>query len=84
MTLPPQTNEIRQLALEIYGGCNYSCTMCPQSTGRHRDFLKKLPIDVFAKVIEDGKRHGCTTVSLHGSGEATLHPEMPRFVGEQS
>ena len=73
-------HEVRQIALEIYGGCNYACAMCPQSTGRHKGFLKKMPFDVFAKVIEDGKRHGCTVVSLHGSGEATLHPEMPRFV----
>jgi uncharacterized Fe-S cluster-containing radical SAM superfamily protein len=71
---------IRQMALEIYGGCNYKCQMCPQEDGRHHDFLKKLPYEVFAKIIEDGKRHGCTLVSLHGSGEATLHPEMPRFV----
>lgn len=76
----PAKFEVRQIALEIYGGCNYECVMCPQSTGRHRSFLKKIPDDVFTKVIEDGKRHGCTIVSLHGSGEATLHPDMPRFV----
>ena len=73
-------HEVRQIALEIYGGCNYECVMCPQATGRDRNFLKKIPLDVFAKVIDDGKRHGCTMVSLHGSGEATLHPDMPRFV----
>jgi uncharacterized Fe-S cluster-containing radical SAM superfamily protein len=73
-------HEVRQIALEIYGGCNYECVMCPQATGRDHNFLKKIPFDVFAKVIEDGKRHGCTMVSLHGSGEATLHPDMPRFV----
>jgi uncharacterized Fe-S cluster-containing radical SAM superfamily protein len=73
-------HDVRQIALEIYGGCNYDCIMCPQSTGRHKGFLKKIPYDVFAKVVEDGRRHGCQVVSLHGSGEATLHPEMPRFV----
>jgi len=71
---------VRQIALEIYGGCNYACTMCPQSDGRHHDFLKKMPFDVFARIVQDGRDHGCTMVSLHGSGEATLHPEMPRFV----
>ena len=73
-------HSIRQMALEINGGCNYKCQMCPQEHGRHRDFLKKLPFDVFSKIIDDGKRHGCTMVSLHGSGEATLHPQMPAFV----
>src|SRR4029453_15935651 len=73
-------HEVRQVAVEIYGGCNYECVMCPQSTGRHKSFLKKMPFDVFAKVVEDSKRHGWGMISLHGSGEATLHPEMPRFV----
>src|SRR6266540_1009407 len=76
----PARHEVRQLAMEIYGGCNYECVMCPQSSGRHKSFLTKMPFDVFAKTVEDGKRHGCTMVSLHGSGEATLHPDMPRFV----
>lgn len=71
---------IRQLAIEIYGGCNYKCEMCPQATGRHSGFLRKLPFDIFQKVLDDVAQYGCETVSLHGSGEATLHPEMPRFV----
>jgi len=75
-----QLSPIRQMALEIYGGCNYKCQMCPQDGGRHHDFLKKMPYEVFEKIIVDGAVHGCTTVSLHGSGEATLHPEMPNFV----
>lgn len=73
-------NEIKQVALEIYGGCNYKCTMCPQDGGRHRDFLKKLPYEIFEKIIIDAASHGCTTVSLHGSGEATLHPEIGKFI----
>lgn len=73
-------SEIKQVALEIYGGCNYKCTMCPQDEGRHRDFLKKLPFEIFEKIIVDAANHGCTAVSLHGSGEATLHPEIGKFI----
>ena len=76
----PENLEIRQIALEIYGGCNYRCPMCPQSEGRESDFLKKLPFDVFKKIIDEGKQYGCELVSLHGSGEATMHPQMPEFV----
>lgn len=72
--------QIEQVALEIYGGCNYKCQMCPQAIGRNHDFLKKLPYDVAEKVVAEAANYGCKMVSLHGSGEATLHPEMPRFV----
>lgn len=76
----PDKLHIRQIALEIHGGCNYRCPMCPQAEGRERDFLKKLPFDIFAKTIEEAKRYSLEAVSLQGSGEPTLHPEMPRYV----
>ena len=71
---------IKQVALEIYGGCNYKCQMCPQAEGRHHDFLKKIPPEVFSKVVKEAGEHGCEMVSLHGSGEATLHPQMAEYV----
>ena len=76
----PDKLQIRQIALEIHGGCNYRCPMCPQAEGRERDFLKKLPFDVFVKIIEEAKQYGLEAVSLQGSGEPTLHSEMPRYV----
>ncbi len=76
----PEYFEIRQMALEIYGGCNYKCPMCPQATGRESDFLRKLPFDVYTKVIDEGLKHGLEVVSLQGSGEPTLRPDMPKFV----
>ena len=80
MNINQKPYQIKQVALEIYGGCNYKCTMCPQDGGRHKDFLKKLPFEVFEKIIIDASNHGCTTISLHGSGEATLHPEIGKFI----
>ena len=76
----PTDLTIRQIALEIYGGCNYKCPMCPQAEGREKEFVKKMPFEVFAKIIDDGKKYGLEVVSLQGSGEPTLHPEMPKFV----
>ena len=32
--------KIRQLDMELAGGCNYSCEMCPQSSGREKEFNK--------------------------------------------
>lgn len=71
---------IRQLDLELNGGCNYACPMCPQATGREKNFLKKLPFPVFEKILDDAMQYGLETVSLHGSGEPTLNADMPDFV----
>jgi uncharacterized Fe-S cluster-containing radical SAM superfamily protein len=71
---------IRELSLELNGGCNLKCSMCPQETGREKDFLKKLPLGLFQKIIDDGMQYGLQTVSLHGSGEPTLNRNMPDYV----
>ena len=33
---------IRQLDMELFGGCNYKCVMCPQGIeqGREKEFKK--------------------------------------------
>ena len=71
---------IKQLDLELNGGCNYKCIMCPQAVGREKEFIKKLPFGVFKKIIDDALQYGLETVSLHGSGEPTLSPDMPKYV----
>ncbi len=76
----PENIVIKQLDLELNGGCNYACPMCPQADGREKDFLKKLPFPVFEKILADAAQYGLDTVSLHGSGEPTLNRDMPRFV----
>ena len=76
----PEKIEVKQLDMELNGGCNYACPMCPQAHGRERDFLRKLPFDVFTKVVDDAMQYGLDTVSLHGSGEPTLNRAMPKFV----
>ena len=54
--------------------------MCPQSDGREKEFLKKLPFDVFKKILDDSMQYGSENVSLHGSGEPTLSSDMPKYV----
>jgi organic radical activating enzyme len=76
----PENIVIQQLDLELNGGCNYKCPMCPQADGREKDFLKKLPFDVFTKIVDDAQQYGLNTVSLHGSGEPTLNRDMAKFV----
>ena len=76
----PENITIKQLDLELNGGCNYKCPMCPQADGREKDFLKKLPFDVFTKIVDDALQYGLDTVSLHGSGEPTLNRDMAKYV----
>lgn len=54
--------------------------MCPQEKGRERGFLKRMPFEVFSKIVDDAMQYGPTAISLHGSGEATVHPQLPKFV----
>ena len=76
----PEDIQVHVLDMEINGGCNYKCQMCPQAVGREKEFLKKLPFDVFEKVIDDGMQYGLQTVTLHGSGEPTLNRDFPEYV----
>jgi MoaA/NifB/PqqE/SkfB family radical SAM enzyme len=39
-------------------------------------------MDTFKKTIDDAMQYGLKTVTLHGSGEPTLHAQFPDFVRE--
>lgn len=69
---------IRQLDLEMFGGCNYDCLMCPQKDGgRETEFKKALPFNIFKKIVDDACQYGLEAVSMHGSGEPTLNKKLP-------
>jgi wyosine [tRNA(Phe)-imidazoG37] synthetase (radical SAM superfamily) len=72
--------KVEVLDMELHGGCNYKCTFCPQSQGREREFLKRVSMEVFEKTVDDAMQYGLKTVTLHGSGEPTLHREFPAYV----
>ena len=76
----PENLRITQLDLELNGGCNYKCEMCPQVDGREKEFLKVLPLDVIEKILDEAVVYGVKSVSLHGSGEPTLNANMPDVV----
>lgn len=73
--------KIRQLDMELFGGCNYDCDMCPQKDkGRERSFRSLLPKHLFFKIVDDAISHGVESISLHGSGEPTLCPYLPEAI----
>jgi len=74
---------IDRAVIEVNGGCNYSCSMCPQDTrtgGRHKDFLKKMTLKEFENNVADCAQHGLRIVNLDGSGEATLNRNLPKYI----
>jgi len=71
---------IRQIAAEVYGGCNFKCPMCPQAEGRESSFKKKFPLNVFKKMIDEAVEYGLEVVSLQGSGEPFLRKDVHEYV----
>ena len=79
--------EIDRAVIEINGGCNYTCQMCPQtnadgSTGaRGKSWLKKMPLDMFEDAVKQcAEAGGLNVVNLEGSGEATLNSDLPLYI----
>ena len=75
--------KIDRAVIEVNGGCNYSCSMCPQDVrtgGRHKDFLKKMSLQEFEDNVADCAQHGLRVVNLDGSGEATLNRNLPKYI----
>lgn len=73
-------SEIKQINLEMMGGCNLRCPMCPQSFGREKDFLKKLPLEEYCKIIDQAIPAGLQYVTLSGSGEPLLHTGLEEAI----
>ena len=74
---------IDRAVIEVNGGCNYSCSMCPQDMrtgGRHKGFLKKMSLEEFESNVADCAKHGLRVVNLDGSGEATLNRDLPKYI----
>lgn len=73
---------LERIVLEVFGGCNYSCQMCPHNTpGRETDFLKKMPLATFERCLDEIiDAGGRPLVNLEGSGEPTLAKDLDRYV----
>ena len=74
-------NEVYQLNMEVFGGCNLACPMCPQGMedGREKDFKKSLGEDLFKKIVDEAIPMGLKYVNLSGSGEPLLNKKLEQF-----
>ena len=70
--------ELERAVVEVFGGCNYSCDMCPQSTGRGKNWTRKMPLDLFENILD--QLPGNPIINLEGSGEPTMAKDLPMYV----
>ena len=67
--------------MEVFGGCNYTCQMCPQSIGRGKHFTRKMPLKMFKNVLDKlVPNYGTPVIGLSGSGEATMAKDLPDYI----
>lgn len=77
---------IDRAVIEINGGCNYTCQMCPQTTpdgktgARGKNWLKKMPLSQFEDIVAEISEKGLRVVNLEGSGEPTLNSDLPKYI----
>jgi len=77
---------IDRAVIEINGGCNYTCQMCPQTnsdgtTGaRGKNWLKKMNLSDFERIVSECAEAGLNVVNLEGSGEPTLNRNLPEYI----
>lgn len=76
MTLP----NIERAVVEVFGGCNYSCQMCPQATGRGKAWTRKMSLDMFINILD--QLPGKPIINLEGSGEPTMAKDLPLYIEE--
>ena len=68
--------------MEVFGGCNYTCQMCPQSNpGRGKNFTRKMPLDEFEKILDKiVPKYGNPVINLEGSGEPTMAKDLDKYI----
>jgi MoaA/NifB/PqqE/SkfB family radical SAM enzyme len=74
--------ELKRAVLEVFGGCNYTCQMCPQSTpGRGKSFTRKMPLDNFKNILNQiSPKYGYPQINIEGSGEPTMAKDLPEYI----
>ena len=74
--------ELKRIVMEVFGGCNYTCQMCPQTNpGRGKSFTRKMPISEFERILDQiVPKYGMPQINLEGSGEPTMAKDLPKYI----
>ena len=74
--------KLNRIVMEVFGGCNYTCQMCPQSNpGRGKSWTRKMPLKEFERILDEiVPKYGTPQINLEGSGEPTMAKDLPEYV----
>lgn len=74
--------KLERVVLEVAGGCNYTCAMCPQTDpGRGKDWTRKMPLSQFEDILDQiTPKYGTPQINLEGSGEPTLAKDLDKYI----
>ncbi len=74
--------KLKRVVMEVFGGCNYTCQMCPQSNpGRGKTWTRKMPLKEFERILDEiVPKYGTPQINLEGSGEPTMAKDLPDYV----
>jgi len=74
--------KLQRIVMEVFGGCNYTCQMCPQSNpGRGKNFTRKMPLKEFEKILDKiVPKYGSPIINLEGSGEPTMAKDLDKYI----
>jgi len=71
--------DLQRAVIEVFGGCNYTCAMCPQTNpGRGKEWTRKMPLPLFEEILD--QLPGKPIVNLEGSGEPTMAKDLPKYI----
>ena len=70
--------ELERAVVEVVGSCNYKCAMCPQTTGRGREWTRKMSLDMFEGILK--QLQGKPVINLEGSGEPSMAKDLDKYV----
>ena len=74
--------KLERVVMEVFGGCNYTCQMCPQSNpGRGKSWTRKMSLIQFEKILNEiVPRFGKPQINLEGSGEPTMAKDLDKYI----
>lgn len=74
-----------EIRIETTNQCNATCTMCPREKMERLEGVMEM--DLFQKIVREGKKLGAERIFLGGFGEPLMDPFLPervKFVKEQA
>lgn len=69
-----------KVVVHITDRCNLDCTYCYYRVSRSKGCEKDMDFGVFKHIVDGCRAMGVEAISISGSGEPTLHPDIGRII----